>query len=178
MKYALTVFLISSFLFACSSQPDYQRAVGNGYGYKESQLSDSQYRIHFKARRSDKALAMDYAMLRAAELTLLKGYDWFRVTDRETILDEKREPQTTAGFSQRYRTVRSCGLISCTSTTYPTSQIETGIFIGGVEKSEIESIVMIEMGQGETPQDATVFNAQQVRDNLSPEDAAGKNSNV
>ena len=88
MKIKLSMILVVLFMAGCASQPDYREATQGGFGYTESQMSETQYRVHFKAKGSDKAKAMDYAMLRAAELTLLKGYDWFVVTDRETMVDK------------------------------------------------------------------------------------------
>ncbi|GGW94595.1 CC0125/CC1285 family lipoprotein [Alteromonas halophila] len=155
----------------CSSQSDYRKAKNGGFGYTETKLSDTQFRVHFKARGSDKAKAMDYAMLRAAELTLLEGYDWFTVNDRETLVDKesvKTSPQV--GFSQRYATVTECGALSCRTTRYPTTQFQTGIFVGGAEKSEIESILSIKMGKGTMPSEGNSFDASSVKANLSPKE--------
>ena len=143
--------------------------VKGGFGYTESKLSDTQYRVHFKAKGSDKGKAMDYAMLRAAELTLLEGYDWFVVTDRETLVDKETVQATpTAGFSQRYARVTECGVLTCLTSYHPTTQFETGVFVGGSQQSEIESILSIEMGKGTRPTSATSFDAREVRDNLQP----------
>ena len=112
---------------------------------------------------------MDYAMLRAAELTLLEGYDWFVVTDRETLVDKETVQATpTAGFSQRYARVTECGVLTCRTSYHPTTQFETGVFVGGSQQSEIESILSIEMGKGTRPTSATSFDAREVRDNLQP----------
>jgi hypothetical protein len=167
---ALMMFLATFLLITgCASQPDYRQAQGSGFGYKETKLSDTQYRIHFKARGSDKVKAMDYAMLRAAEVTLNNGYDWFVVTHRETLVDDQRqELSPQIGFSQRYAHVTECGLISCRTRTYPSTQLSTGIFIGGTERSEVESVLSIELGRGTRPANTDSFDAGTLKANLAP----------
>lgn len=170
MKTKIMLVLAVVIMAGCASQPDYRQAQKGGFGYTESKLSDTQYRVHFKAKGSDKGKAMDYAMLRAAELTLLEGYDWFVVTDRETLVDKETVQTTpTAGFSQRYARVTECGVLTCRTSYHPTTQFETGVFVGGSQQSEIESILSIELGKGTRPTSATSFDAREVRDNLKPE---------
>ena len=169
MKTKIMLVLAVLIMAGCASQPDYIQAKKGGFGYTESKLSDTQYRVHFKAKGSDKGKAMDYAMLRAAELTLLEGYDWFVVTDRETLVDKETVQATpAAGFSQRYARVTECGVLTCRTSYHPTTQFETGVFVGGSQQSEIESILSIEMGKGTRPTSATSFDAREVRDNLQP----------
>jgi uncharacterized protein YceK len=169
MKTKIMLVLAVLIMAGCASQPDYRQAEKGGFGYTETKLSDTQYRVHFKAKGSDKPKAMDYAMLRAAELTLLEGYDWFVVTDRETLLDKETVQTTpTAGFSQRYARVTDCGVLTCRTSYHPTTQFETGVFVGGSQQSEIESILNIELGKGTRPTSATSFDAREVRENLQP----------
>ena len=169
MKTKIMLVLAVLIMAGCASQPDYRQAKKGGFGYTESKLSDTQYHVHFKAKGSDKGKAMDYAMLRAAELTLLEGYEWFVVTDRETLVDKETVQATpTAGFSQRYARVTECGVLTCRTSYHPTTQFETGVFVGGSQQSEIESILSIEMGKGTRPTSATSFDAREVRDNLQP----------
>ena len=170
MKTKLIAFLAVMVMAGCASQPDYRQASNGGFGYTESKLSETQYRVHFKGRGSDKSKAMDYAMYRSAELTLLKGYDWFVVTDRETMVDKERvQTSPQVGFSQRYARVTECGVITCRTSYHPTTQFESGIFVGGSQKSEIESILNIEMGNGTRPTSATSFDAREISNNLKPD---------
>ena len=169
MKTKIMLVLAVLIMAGCASQPDYRQADKSGFGYNESKLSDTQYRVHFKAKGTDKGKAMDYAMLRAAELTLLEGYDWFVVTDRETLVDKETVQTTpTAGFSQRYARVTDCGVLTCRTSYHPTTQFETGVYVGGSQKSEIESILSVELGKGTRPTSATSFDAREVRENLQP----------
>ncbi|WP_343034715.1 CC0125/CC1285 family lipoprotein [Alteromonas ponticola] len=168
--FLLAAVLTTTTLLGCAGNTkDYREATRGGFGYTETKLSDTQYRVHFKARGTDRAKAMDYAMLRAAEVTILNDFDWFVVTDRETLVDKERvETGPQFGFQQRYSRVTECGALGCRTTLYPSSQFNTGIFVGGSDRSEIESVLSIEVGRGEQPQRENTYDARQVRNNLMP----------
>lgn len=172
--YLLTGFIIAITLSACSSQPDYRKAEGSGYGYQETKVSETDYRVSFKARGSDSTKAMDYALLRAAEITIEQGYDWFVVTHRETLIDRERvEPNNSLSYTNSRDVVTRCGLISCTTREYPSSSMSAGIHIGGNESSEIQSILVIRIGKGTRPDTDYSFNALEVKENLKPENRDG-----
>lgn len=165
-----TVLFLSVLMTACSSQPDYRAVDGSGYGYDTTQLTDTQYRVTFKAKGSDADKAMDYALLRAAEVTLQDGYDWFVVTHRETLIDDQRvEPTSTLGYSNSRDVVTRCGLISCETTSYPRSSFSAGVHIGGDRSQDIKSIIEIKLGKGVRPDTNASFDALEVRQHLSPE---------
>ena len=73
-------------LTACASTPAYQAAVNpNATGYSERQIETNRYFVTYRASQSaDAALLSDYALLRAAELTLEHNHDWFWVDRRTT----------------------------------------------------------------------------------------------
>lgn len=167
----ITFTIITLTLAACSSQPEYRAAEGSGYGYDATQLTDTQYRVTFKARGSDADKAMDYALLRAAEVTLQNGYDWFIVTHRETLIDNERiEPSSTLRYSDSRDVVTRCGLVSCTTTSYPRSSFSAGIHIGGDKSQDIKSILEIKLGKGVRPDTDASFDALEVRQHLSPKE--------
>lgn len=167
----ITLTIITLTLAACSSQPEYRAAEGSGYGYDATQLTDTQYRVTFKARGSDADKAMDYALLRAAEVTLQNGYDWFIVTHRETLIDNERiEPSSTLRYSDSRDVVTRCGLVSCTTTSYPRSSFSAGIHIGGDKSRDIKSILEIKLGKGVRPDTDASFDALEVRQHLSPKE--------
>jgi hypothetical protein len=78
-------------LSACASSgpPPYAAATGqSSAGYSETQIESNRYFVTYRAPGSAEASVLeDYALLRAAELTLQNGRDWFWV-DRRT-LDEQ-----------------------------------------------------------------------------------------
>ena len=69
--------------------PRYQAASGPGdIGYFDTRLDENRYRIQYRTDYADPALAQDFAMRRAAELTLNRGYDWFQVINRNNIMTD------------------------------------------------------------------------------------------
>jgi hypothetical protein len=72
-------------LAACTTSPTpYQAATGT-LGYRDQQLESNRYRVSFagnSATPRDKV--QDYALYRAAELTIASGNDYFKVASRNT----------------------------------------------------------------------------------------------
>ncbi|WP_138511389.1 CC0125/CC1285 family lipoprotein [Maricaulis alexandrii] len=69
---------------ACASAPtQYEAANGSDRGFSETRIEQDRYRVRFAAG-SDTTFqqAEDYALRRAAELTLREGRDWFQVVSR------------------------------------------------------------------------------------------------
>jgi hypothetical protein len=72
-------------LVACASAPTPYRAASDGLGYRDQQLESNRYRVSFSGNAATELDAVqDYALYRAAELTLANGDDYFRVVDRHT----------------------------------------------------------------------------------------------
>jgi hypothetical protein len=87
--------MIRTFLFlaaaatlaACASVPPPYAAAASStaVGYSETQIESNRYFVTYRAPSgADIGVLEDYALLRAAELTLQNGRDWFWV-DRRTI---------------------------------------------------------------------------------------------
>lgn len=71
-------------LAACASAPtEYAPSNGSDRGFSETRIEQDRYRVRFAAG-SDTSFqqAEDYALRRAAELTLREGGDWFQVVSR------------------------------------------------------------------------------------------------
>lgn len=156
-------------LAACASQPAYRPAEGEGgFGYSERQLSEDQYRIHFRARGDNTGRALDYTMLRAAELTLEQQYDWFDVASRDTLVDRETVVPATTALGVRYATVQDCGLLSCSTYYRPVPHYQTSVTLGD-RRSEIEVIMEIRMGKGMRPSDQISYDARELYSRLKPE---------
>lgn len=149
---------------ACASTgPSYEKANSErGYGYHESQLADNRYRVTFTARSNNDDAARDYALLRAAELTLQKGYDWFEVADRDTTVSERESAPSHVGVSQQ--TMTTCGLVSCSTTTRPVGAAHVHTDTGGPDK--VKATVEFVMGKGKLPDGARFYQARAVADTI------------
>lgn len=164
MKAITTICLMIlsySLLTGCTSQSgnrNYRPATDDGIGYKEFAVSDTHYRVQFKARGNQRNNARDYALLRAAELTIAQGYDWFIVSKQTTrVLDEPDDfPE-----SPEYIHSRRCGLLTCRSQTQrlPSSELD---------RHETYTLVLlnIHMGKGIRPEKNS-YDAMETREMLS-----------
>lgn len=152
-------------LGACASTPDYVAADKAGdYGYYTRKISDDRYRVNYNGRRgTDIQDARDYAMLRAAELTLNKGYDWFQIVDRESSTVESREPEMQLGFGyEEARHVETrCGLLSCTRTVRPATYSRVQFDNRRRETRHSHSIEIL-MGKGKMPDNGNYYDAKEV----------------
>ncbi|MDQ2076394.1 hypothetical protein [Marinimicrobium sp. ABcell2] len=163
MKKPLAILMTVLFITACAAPAVYQPASGSGYGYRESQIADNRYRVSFKMRGDSRFEAMDYALLRAAELTLMAGYDWFVVVDRQ-VDGERREPRSKVGASRTQTTERRCGLLGCSTSSRPTTAYGAELRSGNQSESEV--ILEIRLGKGVRPTESDSYDALEVRDNL------------
>ena len=161
----LAMIITAVMLTACASSSVYKEARGSGFGYQDSALSETQHRISYKSRGNDSGKAHDLAMLRAAELTLLKGYDWFEVLDRETIKDKSERSGASMGISQRTEVTESCGLLGCKRTTRPSREYSMGVDVGN-DRDSVERHLEILLGNGVRPNKSQVYNATEVRENI------------
>ena len=149
------VLLFATMLVACSSQPDYRAANGNSYGYSEQKISDTYYRVTFKARGGDSDQARAYALRRAAEITDTQGYDWFVVVDKETLIARQQDDRSHLGAGYQQTTVQDCSLLTCRSQTLTRPQYNVGIHGGGRE--HVEAVLEIRLGKGVMPDSANVY---------------------
>ncbi|WP_241973616.1 CC0125/CC1285 family lipoprotein [Aliidiomarina shirensis] len=151
---SVAVIGLALVLTACAGQPDYRAAENGGFGYSERQLTDNQYRVNFKARGDDTGAAMDYAMLRASELTLENEFEWFVVSSRETFVDRERVTNNNFGFGFGYG-------------FRPRSSYHLGMTLGDGRK-EVAVNLEIRMGTGEMPESDQAYNAAELFENLRP----------
>lgn len=156
-------------LGACASTPDYVAAENAGdYGHYTRKISDDRYRVNYNGRRStDLQDARDYAMLRAAELTLIKGYDWFQIVDRETSTIESREPEMQVGFGyEQARHVETrCGVLACTRTERPVRYTSMHLDNRRPETRHSHSIEIV-MGKGKIPENGNYYDAKAVAESI------------
>jgi hypothetical protein len=110
---AVAVLSISMGLGACSttagSRPGptpYQPAGAQTYGYGEQRLEADRWRVTFQGNtRTDRTLVEDSLLLRAAEITVEQGYDWFQIAHRATDGERLRRYDPDP-FSSRFASYR------------------------------------------------------------------------
>lgn len=117
---AFTIALL--LLHGCaSSEVDYAPAEApQEAGYTEQQISENRYRVVFTGNdRSSIETVQNYALLRAAELTVQKDFDHFQVADRTTLSLPADTQSSTALVAQGVRTQTDCGLLGCDTSYSP-----------------------------------------------------------
>ena len=78
MKLKLGLMVMIVFLAGCATE--YAPSHG-GDGYSETQLSETSFQITFRGNtKTTPERAYDFAMLRAAEITISKGRQFFKVS--------------------------------------------------------------------------------------------------
>src|SRR5262245_26004202 len=76
------VMAIAATACATAPTPYAPAARAGGYGYSDTPIENDRYRVTFRTSSGGYSRASDMALLRAADLTLQRGYDWFAVTQR------------------------------------------------------------------------------------------------
>ncbi|KMT65906.1 CC0125/CC1285 family lipoprotein [Catenovulum maritimum] len=161
------MILVFSFILlaGCAAKSEYKPANNSGYGYQESLINADRYRVQFKTRGDDRAKVADFALLRAAELTVQQGYDWFIVVSKETVVN-KAEQRPNISASRGVNATRECGLLGCKTSYRPSTSIGVG-FTFGDQSNDIESILEIKMGKAVRPDILESYNAQEIVDNMT-----------
>ena len=155
MKQLIAPLLAALALTACATpQPTlYQPASGpHGVGYSEYRIEPGRYRITFRGGPgAPPDQVADYALLRAADLAIADGYDWFRVSERFMAGEPDRSPRVSLGFGGGNYGWHSGGSVGV-GTSFSTGAGPT-----------IASTLEVVMGKGPKPPGADVYDAHGVR---------------
>lgn len=157
---------------ACASQAVYRPAEREGaVGYSETKLGATRYRVTFNGDSGTRAGTIeDAALLRAAELTQQKGYDWFTVANRH--LDKSQRTQSDLGgeviVPPETTVYRECGLVTCQTTVAQSPGFVTGAGVGTTTtRSEYSATLEILMGKNPKPRKTDAYDAREVAGNLA-----------
>ncbi|MBX3428853.1 MAG: hypothetical protein KF779_04655 [Hyphomonadaceae bacterium] len=173
MTRVLTFIAAAFALAACASAtpPPYGAAVSaTSAGYSETQIEASRYFVTFRAPGgADASRLEDYALLRAAELTLANGHDWFWVDRRS--LDQQSDGRSSGpslgvgigGGSYGRHTGASVGV----GMTFPLGRSDRGVQARGATYE-------IRFGEGPKPDDANAYDATSTRQSIRARVASGE----
>ena len=150
-------------LGACASSPTYVAAdSAEAYGHYIRKISENRYRVNFNGhRRANFQDTRDFALLRAAELTLAEGYDWFQIVDRESATTQTRKPSVGFGYERAFYQEERCGLLSCTRSVRPATYSRMELNTSRPETSHSHSLEIV-MGNGKVPVDGNYYDAKSV----------------
>jgi len=155
------VFAACAALAACASTPPPYAAATSptSAGYSETQIESNRYFVTYRAGgAADAALLQDYALLRAADLTLQNGREWFWV-DRRTLDEQagyRGGPSVGVGIGAGSWGSRSGGSVGV-GINFP---------LGGQGQRARSATLEIRMGEGAKPDDPNAYDARAVSQNL------------
>jgi hypothetical protein len=134
----------------------YQPAAGpRAVGYSEYRIEPGRYRITFQGGPGAPAQRVeDLALLRAADVALAQGYDWFRVADRSFHGEPDHGPYIGLGVGGA-----SFGRHSAVGLG-----VSNGFSLGG--GPSVATTLEVVMGKGPRPGGADVYDARALRENL------------
>lgn len=164
----LTLLALTACASAGSVYHPASPGLSNSVGYSDRQLSTGAYVVVFVAPQSAGApAAQDFALLRAAELTLEKGHTWFELISTTTARIEVERPKQT--FSQ------SEGNMTCNNgpQNMGCSYSMRDNAVGGVQVSgqagyetRLATTLSLIMGDGAKPAGDHVYDAKETADRL------------
>lgn len=164
------VAMLAVFVAGCSTGTTYQPADERGaYGYTETELGSDRYRVTFTGNSStDKETVNDYAMLRAAELTLQNGYNWFRMVNRDTESNSRSSTSISGinDFGGGTAVYQRCGLLSCQTVVSQSPSRLSGGISSSTTRTNYQASLEIKMGKDPMPDDAEAYNAQELASTL------------
>ena len=154
----LTLAASALALGACASLAPYGPQMGpNGQGYAEQRIESNRWRVTYRGVGAPGPVA-DMALLRAADLTVQNGFDWFEVTQRWT--DGRRD---SAGG---VRPSVSIGAGSSRYGRYSSSGVGVGVGLDLSGPQPTSTVLEVVMGNGPRPDRPEAYDARDVQRTL------------
>lgn len=147
---------------ACASAPPpYAPATQqSAAGYSETQIEANRFFVTFRAPNgADASIIQDYALLRAADITLERGHEWFWV-DRRTLDEQQssnRGPSLGVGVGGASWGSGSGGSVGV--------GINLPLGSGGGPQAR-SATLEIRFGEGQKPDEANAYDARALAVNL------------
>ncbi len=160
MKRLLLTAALCAGLSACASAPTVYTAANGpeAVGFSSYRIEPGRYRVTFRGGPggSPEQVA-DYALLRAADIALADGYDWFRVSDRSMRQSGSNSgPRVSlGGGGGDYGRGGGVGI-----------GLGTSFDLGG--GPALTQTLEVVMGKGEKPPGADVYDARGLRAAIGP----------
>lgn len=151
----LTLAASALALSACASLAPYGPQTGpNGQGYAEQRIETNRFRVTYRGVGAPGPVA-DMALLRAADLTVQNGFEWFEVTQRWT--DGRRD--SAGGL----RPSVSIGAGSSRYGRYSTSGVGVGVGLNLSGPQPTSTALEVVMGNGPRPDRPEAYDARDVQ---------------
>ena len=150
-------------LTACASlAPCGPQGGPQGQGYAEQRIERDRYRVTYNGVGAPEPVA-DLALLRAAELALEQGYDWFEVTQRHV----DGRPDSAGGVRPSLSVGYGAGSGHHGGYRYSGSGTSVGVGLDIIGPARTSTVLEVRLGRGPVPERGEVHNAREVRSALS-----------
>ena len=153
-------FVAAAFaLSACASTPTYTAAPSaNAAGYSETQIESDRYFVTYRAPgAADAALIQDYALLRAADLTLQNNREWFWV-DRRSLDGQGQSRGPSIGIGVGGGSYGGRGGVG--------GSVGLSVPLGNRGEQARAATLEIRFGEGPKPDDPNAYDARSISTNL------------
>ena len=162
MKPAALIAAASLVLTGCMTLAPYgPQTAQSGQGYSEYRIDGQRWRVTYNGIGAPGPVA-DMALLRAADLTLEQGYDWFEVTQH--LIDGR--PDSAGGFRPSFGVGYGSGRYDGGYGRYSSSGVGVGVGLNFQGPSPTATTLEIIMGRGEMPGRAGAYDARGVQQTL------------
>lgn len=155
MKAAILAAAACMALSACASAPTVYAPAGGPKtpGYSDMRIEPGRYRVTFRGGAgAPEEQVSDYALLRAADLAIAEGYDWFRLVEKQTrMASPNNGPRVSVGAGGGPGPFRSGVGVG----------VGTSFDLGG--GPALSQTIEVLMGKGPKPDDREVYDARDIR---------------
>ncbi len=153
------VSLLALGLAACATPTVFAPMTRPGAsGFSETRIQSDRYRVTFRGGSdAGRERVADLTLLRAAELTVDSGYDWFRVVDRYGEAAPPRGPTLSVGGGGESFGRHSGGGV--------------GVGIGGIPLGGgpiLSETLEIQMAKGPAPREPDAYDARDIEHSIRP----------
>lgn len=156
MKKLLLAAPLALMLAACVTPTAYG-PMQKGVGFSEQKITAERWRVSFRGGGGAPAAQVeDYALLRAAELTLANGYDWFRVDNR--FIEQTGYQGASVGVGVGGGSFGRHGGVGV--------GVSQGMPLNG--GPQLTATLDIVMGKGARPDSRDAYDARDVQKNVGP----------
>ena len=159
MKQAFAIPALILALAACTTPTVYAPMAKPGAsGYSETRIQADRYRITFRGGSdAGRNRVSDLTLLRAAQVAIAAGYDWFRVTERYGEVNPAKGPILSIGGG--------------TSSYGRGGGVGVGADVGGIPLGggpTLSETIEVVMGKGPPAHDPAVYDARDVERSIKP----------
>lgn len=158
MRRLLIILAASAALGACATAAPYGPAASaGGQGWTLQPIENDRWRVAYRGLGPPEQV-YDYALLRAAELTLERGYEWFEVDERGI----------DAGYPGGARP--SVGIGGGTSRWggYRSSGVGVGVGVNLSPGAPSTVVLEVRLGRGARPDRPNAYDAADVQRTIGP----------